>query len=333
VTVDYHAPQTWGGFISHPSGAIDIHHNVFVDRGSEIANRHGMGVRPFAFTQEKPGVNAFEIHHNLVKRTRQNGLHRANRMYDNEIYVDSFSTNSFAIQPNSAPDTEAGELHHNRIFTTGFNPYGFAWATKNLRIHDNLVHMQGIGSKSRWAGVEAWGDLDMSAGMRVTNYKGGEKRENLEYFNNLIVLKGRDGCELRGTEFCSDETIKDLVFRDNTVKVEVEDDKTSRAACIDTHGLPDKADTVLPVYYRNCTLVSNICHVRFGDSYGQGSNHQFINCRFIRTGRDPRYHTFIFDGSFWSRRNVVLDCEFGEGTRYDDVVWQKTANTSSYSVK
>ena len=332
VTVIYDAPQSWAAVMDHPSGAVNIHHNVFEDRGTIIRNRHGAATRPLGFTKGKRVANKFRVHHNLVKRTRQNGLSGACENSHNEVYVDSWSTNSFAIQPVSIPEVAAGELAYNRIFTTGFNPYGFGWAHKDLKIHHNLVHMQGINVRSRWG--ERWGDINMSAAMRVTNYgKGGQKRNNLQYWNNLIVLKGRGGCELRGVEFFSDETIKDLIFHDNTVKVEVEDDKTLRAACVDTQGQPAKADTCLPVVYRNNKLISNICHVRFGDSYGIGSNHHFINCTFTRTGDDPRYHTFIFDRGYWSRRHEMVDCTFGPGTAYNDVIWKRTANTSWYKVR
>ena len=332
VTVEYRAPQSWGGSINHPFGAIDVHHNVFVDGGTVIADRHGSGVRPFGFINAAREANAFRIHHNLIARTRQNGFMGVGEMSHNEVYVDSWSTNSFALQPNSIPDVAAGECRYNRIFTTGFNPYGFGWAHKDLHVANNLVHMEGIGTKARWG--ESWGDIDMSSAMRVTNYgQGGQKRENLDYANNLIILRGREGCELRGTEFCADETIRDLVFRDGTISVVVLDDRTSRAACVDTHGLPKKADTVLPVFYRNCAFLTNICHVRFGDSYAIGSNHRFVNCKFVRLGNDPRYHTFIFGAAYWSRRHVFLDCDFSSGARYDDVFWERTANTSDYSIQ
>ncbi|OGF44965.1 MAG: hypothetical protein A2231_08665 [Candidatus Firestonebacteria bacterium RIFOXYA2_FULL_40_8] len=328
LTIDYEAPQAWGVNIIKPEGSCDIHHNVFLDRGTVISSRHGWGVRPLGFSETEKGINKFRIYSNLIKRTRQNGFHVAQKMYNNEIYVDSWSINSFALQPAA----DEGEYYNNRIFGTGFNAYGFGWASTNLKISDNFVHMQGINASSRWG--ETWGDINMLSAMRVTNYdKGGQVRNNLEYKNNVVVIKGREGCEIRGTEFMSDISIKDLVYHDNTVKVEVQDDKTSQAACVDAQGQVANNDTALPVFYKNNTYISNICHVRFGDSYGRGSNHQFINCKFVRTGSDPRYHTFIFDGGWWSHRHVFLDCEFGDGTRYNDVLWKKTSPQSSYSVK
>jgi len=332
VTVEYHAPQSWGAALWNPVGRLDVHHNVLLDRGTRIANRHGSAVRALGISQKQRGPNAFRFHHNLVKRTRQNGLSTAHEIDHNEVCVDSWSTNSFAIQPNSVPDIEAGRVHHNRVVATGFNPYALGWAHKKLKVHDNLVRMVGLDLSQRWG--ERWGDVNMCEGFRVTNYgKGGQVRDDLEYWHNLIVLKGRQGCELRGTGFFSDETITNLVFHDNVVKVEALDEKTIIAECIAAHGHPAKADTALPVYYRDNTLISNICHVRFGDRYGRGSNHQLIGCRFVRTGRNPQYHTFVVDGLYWCRRNVVQDCQFGPGTAYNDVFWRRTSSTSFYDVK
>jgi len=169
--------------------------------------------------------------------------------------------------------------------------------------------------------------------VRVTNYgKGGQVRNDLEYWNNVIVLRGREGCEMRGTGFFSDVSIKDLVFHDNVVKVIAQDEKTTQAACIAAHGHCDKPES-LPVVYRNNALVSNICHVRFGDAYGKGHNHQFLANRFLRVGDRPDYHTFAFGGAYYSWGHAIVDCEFGKGTGPNDVVWQKTASKSWYAVK
>lgn len=332
ITVDYHAPQAWGALIDHPSGKVNLHHNVFVDRGTKIVNRHGKAVRSFGFLNRARKRNDFRIEYNLIKRSRQNGISGAFHMAHNEIHIDSFSTNSFALQPMSVPNEVAGELHHNRVFATGFNPYGTGWAHLDLMVHDNLVHMHGIDAKQRWH--ERWGDVSTLEGFRVTNYgKGGQVRKNLKYWNNVLVLKGVGGSELRGTGFFSDTSISDLVFHDNTVKAVSLDEKTRQVAAVSCHGHYKKADTCLPVYYRDNTLISNVCNVRFGDSYGKGSNHHFIGCKLVRVGDNPRYHTIAFGGAYWCKRNVLQDCEFEGGARYDDVFWQKTGKPSFYDVR
>ena len=327
ITVDYHSPQNTGVRIRSGKNNVEVHHNVFVDRGCKITNRHSAAVRALSFLGDR-GSN-YRVHHNLVKRTRQMGLLGADVLHHNEVYVDSWSVNSFALSPWKV----GGKAHHNRVFGTGVNVQGFGWGESNIQIRKNLIHLEGINTgKNR--GKEGWGDQDSMNGLRVTNYgKGGQKRNKLRYSDNLVVIKCRGGSQARGTEFFSDVSITDLLCRDVTLKVEAEDEATSQVACVVTHGHPSTAETALPVTYLNATLVSNLCNVRFGDYYGKGSNHHFINCKFIRTGNDKRYHTFIVDGAYWSTRHVLLDCEFGPGTRYDDVFWKRTSRKSFYSIK
>ena len=327
ITVDYHSPQNTGLRIRNGADDVEIHHNVFLDRGCNIRNRHGAAVRSLSFLG-RSGKD-YRVHHNLVKRTRQMGLLGAHELNHSEVYVDSWAVNSFAL---SVWKT-AGEAHHNRVFGTGVNVQGFGWGTKDTRIHHNLIHLQGIDTgKNR--GKEGWGDQDSMNGLRVTNYgKGGQERQNLLYRDNLIVIGCRGRSQARGTEFFSDTTITGLLCRDAVIKVEAQDDDTSQVACVVTHGHPAKAETALPVTYQDATLISNLCHVRMGDYYGKGSNHHFVGCKFVRTGNDSRYHTFIVDGAYWSKRHVLLDCDFGEGTSYDDVFWKRTSPRSFYSVK
>ena len=327
VTVDYWTPQNTGMRLRKTLGDVELHHNVFLDRGCNIKNRHGAAVRSLSLVAPKGG--GYRAHHNLVKRTRQMGILGPKELNHNEIYTDSWSVNSFALGPKS----EGGVAHHNRIFGTGVNLQGFGWGTKDMLYHHNLIHLQGLDTGNK-RNKEGWGDQDSLNGFRVTNYgKGGQKRDNLLYHDNVVVIKCRGGSQARGTEFFSDETITDLVFRDNIIKVVAEDEKTTQVACIVTHGHPHKADTSLPVWYRNCTLMSNTCVVRFGDYYGKGSNHHFVNCRLERIGAEDRFRTFIVDGAYWSKRHVLLDCEFGEGTAPDDVLWKRTGWKSFYDIK
>ena len=327
VTVDYWTPQNTGMRLRTPLDGAEVHHCVFLDRGCNIRNRHGAAVRSLSLVA--PKGTGYKVHHNLVKRTRQMGILGPNELNHNEIYTDSWSVNSFALGPHHT----GGVAHHNRIFGTGVNLQGFGWGTEDMLYHHNLIHLQGIDTgKNR--GKEGWGDQDSLNGFRVTNYgKGGQKRDNLLYHDNLVVIKCRGGSQARGTEFFSDETITGLVFRDNVIKVISEDEKTTQVACVVTHGQPAKADTCLPVWYRDCTLMSNYCVVRFSDYYGKGSNHHFINCKLERVGAEDRFRTFIVDGGYWSKRHVLLDCTFGEGTAPDNVFWKITSPKSFYDIK
>jgi len=333
ITIDYHTAQTFGMIFRRVRGQYDIHHNVFIDKGWEISNRHGSGgSRPLYFENLLKGVNSFTVHHNLVKRTRQNGFSKAQKIFNNEIYVDSWSTNAFAIQPNSIPDTAAGKITDNRIFLTGYHAIGISWAHLDLDVSGNLIHMQGINSaRNRW--YESFGDQNSLNGFRLTNYgKGGQVRDNLVYDNNLIIGTARNGSQMRGTELFSDYSVSNVVVSDSVIKIEVKDDENSKVvASVVTQGT--KRSDSPPVLYKDNELSSNINVIRFGDYYGRGYNHRFERCKLIRTGNYSDFYTFIFDGGYSRDGHVLLDTEFGEGTAYDDVFWKRTGDLSSYSVQ
>ncbi len=345
VTVEYHFPQTWGMRFESAYGKYNIHHNIVTDKGNQLFNRHGGGtVRSIGF-RSGSGVytskyrlnnddNEIQVHHNLIKRTRHNALNIAQKIYNNEIYVDSWAVNSFAISPHKY----RGQVHDNKIFLTGYYACGILWATSDLTVSDNFIHLESMNTmiekplKGRRL-IETWGEQDVVAGMRLTNYgKGGQKRENLSYTNNLIIGHCRGEAEMRGTEFYSDYSIRNLVVSNNIIKIEADDTICRKGACVDTQGAFNDRSKHLPLYYKECSLISNICNVRFGDDYGQGSNHQFINCNIIKTGDNPNYHTFVFDGHSSVFNHLFLDCEFIGGAAYNDVYWSNTQSLSNYRI-
>jgi hypothetical protein len=324
---EHSAPQASCVLFNFANGNCEVHHNVFVDKGTVITHRGGAGLTELKCGWDRGNPADFKVHHNLVKRGRQNGLRFARLIYNNEIYIDSWSTNSFAT--GSFHDRD--DHYHNRVFGTGYNAYGFPWSKTNYNAHHNFVHMQAIDVSHRWH--EKWGDINMLAGLRVTNYgKGGQERSNLRYGNNVIIIRGRGKCEIRGTEFFSDETIRDLVCEDTTVVAEAQDETAKQIACIVAQGHASKPRS-LPVVYRNCHLISNVCNVRFGDSYGKGNNHHFLDCIFTKSGNRDDYHTFAFDGGGSNYGHVVRDGVFGPGTAYNDVWWKRTGARSWYKVQ
>jgi len=331
LSIDYHTAQTYGMFIKNARGNTNIHHNIFFDRGWEINDRHGSGgARSLYFSNAPSGENNFSVHHNLVKRTRQNAFHKAQNIYENEIYVDSWSTNSFAIQPNSVPDTVAGHISNNRIFLTGYHAIGISWAHLDLDVSGNFIHMQGINTENnRW--YESFGDRNSLNGLRLTNYgKGGQIRDNLNYYNNLIIGTARNGSEMRGTELFSDYSVTNVSVADSVIKIESADAETRQLAAVVTQGTSSKESK--PLYYRDSFLISDNNIIRFGDYYGKGYNHQFERCHLRRTGNNPDFHTFIFDGGYSRDGHVLLDTDFGKGTAYDDVYWERTGDLSGYTV-
>jgi hypothetical protein len=150
-------------------------------------------------------------------------------------------------------------------------------------------------------------------GVRVT--WGGE---NLEYYLNNITVTGTGGSKLRGTWFSSDDDVRNLVFRDNTVRVVAGDEETQAwaiAVCGDYNSAEHH-----PVVYRDNSIISNTCNVRLGESYGLGRNARFVSNTFVREGQDQRYATVRI--GYWNKPtvgHVFLDNRFEGGAGLDHV--------------
>src|SRR5690606_40250403 len=61
-------------------------------------------------------------------------------IHHNEIYVDSWVVNSFGIQPSN----NNGRVYDNKIFLTGYYACGILWASANLQVLGNFIHMEGV---------------------------------------------------------------------------------------------------------------------------------------------------------------------------------------------
>jgi hypothetical protein len=332
ITVDYHTPQTFGMYFRYADGQVDIHHNIFKDRGGKINNRHGSsGGRSVFFQYSSKGINNYSIYNNLIKRTRQNGLSQAQNIFNNEVYVDSWSTNSFAIQPHSEEGVDAGNVFNNKIFLTGYHAIGISWAHENLMASNNFIHMEGINTeKNRW--YESFGDQNSLNGLRITNYgSGGQVRNNLHYTDNLIIGNARHGSMIRGTELYGDYSITNTLVSNSIIEINAEDTDTARVSAVVTHGTASIETN--PTFYKDTILSSNIANVRFGDNYGRGYNHHFYNVTFNKEGNNPNYHTFIFDGGYSRDGHIIRDPMFTNGARYDDVYWERTGDLSAYSIE
>jgi hypothetical protein len=323
VTVIYSGSQQVGIYCHWGGNDSDFHHNVFDDRGTQIFNRHGAGSRALLFygSRDNTGIRA---HHNLVLRTRQGGV-GGNEVFNNEIYMDSWATNSFGVGLMSG-----GAAWGNRIFGTGYHVCAFGWGTKQT-FHDNFVQLEGCALKGRW---KEYGDQVSLNGFRLTQYNGGKNPyEDELFYNNVVVINARDECQSRGVQFFSDPFVKGLLFRNNTVKVLAGDAQTKQVACVVTQGLQDRTAEHQPIVYKDDTLISNLCNVRFGDYYGVGSNHQFVGCRFVKVGADPRYRTFIFDSGYPCRNHVIRDCTFEGGASLDSVEWGDPKSDHDFTVQ
>lgn len=288
LVIEYGGAQMVGLYANYPDGINPVHHNVFVDRGREITDRHGTGSKSMAITGN---VLSFHTHHNLVKRTRQSALDGA-RIHDNEIYIDSQATNSYGIPAL----VDGREAYDNRIFGTGYHVVGIGWGSENWW-HDNFIHLVGQGPDARFA---EYGNQESLNGVRLTQYDGSTVRyANNVVEHNLIVIGGGacsdDGncTQARGIQYSSDPDVVGNVIRDNTIKV-VMNGAVTQAAGIVTQGIFERCGTEAPVIYENNRVIANITNVRLGDGYGRGCNHVFTGNRFERAGDRDDYRTFRF---------------------------------------
>ncbi len=316
LTLDYSGDQMTG-ICTHEARTCEIHHNAIRDRGTVIMNRH-QGCDAIGRAAEG------KVHHNLVLRARHRGLGGL-EVFDNEIYLDSFATNSFGICP-----VAGGKYYGNRIFGTGYHPVGIGWASE-ITVKENFIDIACDHPNAR---ASEYGEQSSGNGMRLTQYA--EMKvpyENMLYENNVIVVRGRSGCQMRGVQFFSDPFVKNLVFRKNIVKALAEDEETQQISCVTTQGNASRTKEMLPIRYEDNTFISNRLNVRFGDYYGVGSNHQFIRCKFVRVGDDPKYSTFFFDTGLPCKNHVLLDCLFEGGAGLDRVSWADKKADADFSVK
>lgn len=315
VVLDYRGAQMVGLYLHWPQGATEVHHNVFRDRGTEITYRHGMGSRALGVTGD---ISRMHVHHNLVARTRQMGLSGA-RIHDNEIHIDSYSTNSYGIPALS----NHRQAHDNRVYGTGYHVVAFGWGNRN-HWHDNFVHLVGQGPDFRW---EEYGNQESLNGFRLTQYGSGkEELHGSVVERNLVLIEG-GGCsedgectQARGLQYFSDVSVVDNLIADNVLKVVMADGVTQAAALV-TQGLPETCGTEAPVVYRGNTLISNLVNVRMGDYYGAGCNHRFFDTQMVRVGDRADYHTFLFDARRPTRDQFFFDTTFVGGAGFDDVVF------------
>jgi len=296
LRIIYSGPQQIGIYNHWGGNHSEFHHNVFQDLGTEITNRHGAGSRALIF-YGSTNLTGIKVHHNLVKRTRQGGL-GGNEVYHNEVCMDSWATNSFGIGV-----AGGGKAYGNRVVGGGYHVCAFGWGNQ-ITGYGNFVHLQAeMFGETRFA---EYGKAASVNALRLTQYSGSKRvmHDNL-YYDNVFIIKSKDGRQTRGVQVFSDPYVKNYVFRNNVVKIVALDEKTANGACVVTQGNPSRTPGMLPVYYRNSTFLSNVCNVKFGDDYGVGSNHHFEGCKFVKVGDHPKYRTFWF-GSGYPCKNAKV---------------------------
>lgn len=307
-----------------------ITHNRFHDKHHKVLNRHGSGgTSAIQFVSNVANMNStFDVSFNLISRTRQNGIQFANLIHRNEVYVDSWSTNSFAIQPRA----EGLPVTNNKVFLTGYHAIAFAWSTSNMTYENNYIEMQGINShRNRW--WEGFGDQNSLNGFRITNYApGGQVRQNHKYIGNKIKGVARNGSQMRGLQLWTDSSITGTEFKYGTVEIISEDINTTQVAPVviqGTGGIQDHAVSL----YKNSILRSNLTFVRFGDYYGRGQNALFQNIIFEKISGHPEFHSFVFDGGYKNGGHTIKNSTFLYGAEYGDILWKRTSKDSNLRYK
>ncbi len=182
VTADY-SSQVNGMLV--PRG--EVHHCTTIDRGNVILNRHS-GVKAI---EEAPSVN-----HTLIARTRHVGISPPgdSEFYDNEIYVDSWAANSYAIR---GYDVDNMQAYGNRVFGTGYSVIGIAAVSDSINcdINDNLFQMYGFQPSRR---DREYGKKATLGGLNMRWHGSG-----LRHDNNVVSVKLTEGSNGNAVFICT----------------------------------------------------------------------------------------------------------------------------------
>jgi hypothetical protein len=325
ITVDYYGNSVSGMV----TGDGYVHHNVLYDRGTVIDDRH-LAIRAMRVGDSRQNDVAF----NSLRRFRHWGISSAGKVDRNELYSDSFDTNSFSL---SAGDNT--QVTGNKIFGMGYLPIGIGWGN-NLSVKGNFIYMRGFAPTQR---SEEYGRKSSVAGMRVTNYDG-KPLENMLFEDNTIVLKAEDGCTMaRGIWTSNSVHDKNFVYRRNTVKVEAmpgnlhnpeggvratnanpwpyyNDDVNNALAAVTFSGSTvNKDGDVLadPIIFEDNRLIGNVNLLVIGEGYGICNNVRMYRTRLEKIEHDSEFFYPVRLGFWywdtWYNRMVDTEYEgFGE---------------------
>jgi hypothetical protein len=311
ITIDYYSDGASGMY----TGKGYIHHNLLYDRGKGIPDRH-MGVRALA---AEPGSEAA---YNSLRRFRHRGIDAATIVRDNELYSDSFATNSFAL---SAGDNAT--VKNNRVFGMGYHPIGIGWGN-NLLIKDNFIYLWTFSPTQR---SDEYVRSSGTAGMRVTNLDNRPFFENLLVEGNLIVLKVMDHNTLaRGIWTTNGMADRNLLYRHNIVKVEAmpgnfttdvpwngdifyNGDANNAITAVTVQGTDwvseDAPDALV---FEDNRFISNVNHIIIGEGYGITGGVRFYRTTFEKIDHDNDHFFAPVRIGFWywnTFKNRIIDAK------------------------
>ena len=251
ITADYYGTQITGlrNINDH------VHHNVILDRGWKVANRHN----GCAGIETPKNAN-----HNLLKRVRQIGFRVPSNAenYHNEVYIDSTVTNSYGIGFYKSSNSVAYE---NRIFGTGYLAEGiYPMHPKNINVYSNFVQMQATAPRKT---SNEYGFMSEATCLRVLTSTIGY--ENMHCYDNTLIARGRDGGQVRGVWYHPTETVKNVVIHNNVIKAISENKVTNDYAAVVVSFKQVSYTTEPPMLgiFEDNVIISNFGNVMLGRTY------------------------------------------------------------------
>ena len=304
ITVDYYGDSVSGMI----TGDGEVHHNVILDRGTVVDNRH-QGIKAIS----GDGSAGNTVSYNSLRRFRHQGIMTSGIKHHNELYSDSYDSNSFMIGMGS----NGGQVSDNKLFGTGYNPIGISWGSNSIA-RGNFIYLHGTAPDQRSSEYDR---LSGIAGIRLTVYgDANEQYDNCVYEDNTIIVKPWANCPLaRGIWVSTDPSATNVVFRHNYVKMEAVsgdipfEQFNSSLAAVEING--NGRESSSPTYFIDNTLVSNVHHILFGSSYGVGGSAWFYQTQFEKITRYDQYFHPLRVG-FWytnTTNNRLIDSITGEG--------------------
>jgi hypothetical protein len=312
VVADYFGNSVTGMY----TGDSHTHHNVVIDRGTVIDDRH-QGIDAIRTESALDNETAF----NSIRRFRHRGIRGNGHTHHNELYSDSFDTNSFLISA-----FEGGRVEDNKLFGMGYNPVGIGWSNHSVT-RRNFIYLHGTAPTQRSTEYARRSGI---AGMRITNYDG-DPYEDMLYEDNVIVLKAEDGCSVaRGIWTSNAAKNSGIIYRRNTVKVEAmpgnvadenayfyTDDVNNAVAavtvCDDDWVRPQDGSQGIPgdILFEDNHLIGNVNLIILGEGYGIGSSVRMVRTRLEKIAHDSQSFRPVRLG-FWywnTFNNRLIDTE------------------------
>ena len=306
----WHGADISGAFF-HWAGDNEVNHSVFDDRGTVITNRHQA-------ISTIDGNAWGDYDHDLVKRTRQQGLMGAKRALFNEIYIDSCATNSFGIRPSDKAG-EPVEIMYNRIIGIGEHPVGIAMF--GVYPQDSFVNGNTVRVKCTRSGMEY--GYTGSACFRTT-----WGADNLDVYANTFVAYADvyDGkvakarCVWVGlphfTPKGAKQEIRDArgIFARNYIRAIGRNGAKAGAICV---VCLNESPNLL---FRENVVETTWANVLLGDEYGHAGGYaKFVDNTFRREGTDLNYRTILQQRGRIPATGVFMDNRYEDGASADSV--------------